>query len=109
MIAPIGAPSVAEAVRAGAEVYAALRARPSAAGHATGLGDEGGFAPEIAEPDAVLAELVAAIGDAGYTAAADRRSSRSPRNSRWGGKRWSRVGGRRRRRSSAHSGWMMSQ
>jgi len=67
MIAPVGAPSLAEAVRAGAEVYAALRARLAGAGHATGLGDEGGFAPDISQPEDVLAELVAAIGDAGYT------------------------------------------
>jgi enolase len=66
MIAPIGAPSLAEAVRAGAEVYAALRRRLAAAGHATGLGDEGGFAPDIATPEDVLTELVAAISDAGY-------------------------------------------
>lgn len=43
MISPLGSPSIAEGVRAGAEVYAALRKRLSAAGHATGLGDEGGF------------------------------------------------------------------
>ena len=67
MITPLGAPSVAEAVRAGAEVYAALRKRLAAAGHATGLGDEGGFAPELAEPEEVLAVIVAAITDAGYT------------------------------------------
>jgi len=67
MIAPVGAPSIAEAVRAGAEVYAALRARLAGAGHATGLGDEGGFAPDIAAPEDVLTELVAAITDAGYT------------------------------------------
>ncbi len=67
MIAPVGAPTMAEAVRAGAEVYAALRARLAAAGHATGLGDEGGFAPEITAPEDVLTELVAAITDAGYT------------------------------------------
>jgi enolase len=66
MISPLGAPSMAEAVRAGAEVYAALRKRLSAAGHATGLGDEGGFAPELAEPEEVLAVIVAAITDAGY-------------------------------------------
>jgi enolase len=47
MISPLGSPSVAEAVRAGAEVYAALRKRLTAAGHATGLGDEGGFAPQL--------------------------------------------------------------
>jgi enolase len=69
MISPLGAPNVTEAVRAGAEVYAALRKRLSAAGHATGLGDEGGFAPELAEPEEVLEVIVAAITDAGYTAA----------------------------------------
>lgn len=68
MICPLGAPSMAEAVRAGAEVYAALRKRLAAGGHATGLGDEGGFAPDLAEPEEVLELIVAAIGDAGYTA-----------------------------------------
>ena len=67
MISPLGAANVTEAVRAGAEVYAALRKRLTAAGHATGLGDEGGFAPELAEPEEVLAVIVAAITDAGYT------------------------------------------
>ena len=45
MIAPIGAPSLPEAVRAGAEVYGRLRAVLAERGFATGLGDEGGFAP----------------------------------------------------------------
>ncbi|MGB8382324.1 MAG: phosphopyruvate hydratase [Dermatophilaceae bacterium] len=67
MISPLGAPSLPEAVRAGAEVYAALRKRLAAAGHATGLGDEGGFAPDLAEPEQVLDVIVAAITDAGYT------------------------------------------
>ncbi|MFI6243162.1 phosphopyruvate hydratase [Micromonospora sp. NPDC050795] len=71
MIAPVGAPTLAEAVRAGAEVYAALRARLAEAGFATGLGDEGGFAPDIVQPEQVLDTLVAAIGDAGYTAGRD--------------------------------------
>jgi enolase 1/2/3 len=71
MIAPLGAPSLAEAVRAGAEVYAVLRARLAAAGHGTGLGDEGGFAPDIAQPEDVLAALVAAITDAGYAVGRD--------------------------------------
>jgi len=66
MIAPIGAPSYAEALRAGAEVYAALRARLTAAGHATGLGDEGGYAPEISRPDEVLEILTEVIRAAGY-------------------------------------------
>jgi enolase 1/2/3 len=71
MISPLGAPSMAEAVRAGAEVYAALRRRLAADGHATGLGDEGGFAPDLAEPEEVLAVIVAAITDAGYTPGRD--------------------------------------
>ncbi|MCM4084387.1 phosphopyruvate hydratase [Paractinoplanes hotanensis] len=66
MIAPLGAPSLAEAVRAGAEVYAALRRRLSDKGFATGLGDEGGFAPEIDTPEDVLSLLVDAVSDAGY-------------------------------------------
>jgi len=67
MVAPVGAPSMAEAVRAGAEVYAALRGELSARKLSTGLGDEGGFAPEVAEPEEVLRLLVLAITDAGYT------------------------------------------
>jgi enolase len=66
MITPLGAPSMAEAVRAGAEVYASLRRRLTEQGLATGLGDEGGFAPQVREPEQVLALLVAAISDAGY-------------------------------------------
>jgi enolase len=68
MIAPLGAPSMADAVRAGAEVYAALRRELTSRKLSTGLGDEGGFAPEITEPEDVLELLVQAIGDAGYTA-----------------------------------------
>ena len=68
MLAPIGAPSVREAVRAGSEIYAALRARLHRSGMNTGLGDEGGFAPEIDQPEAVLDVIVAAIDDAGYEA-----------------------------------------
>jgi enolase len=71
MLAPLGAGSFAEAVRAGAEVYAALRARIHADGMATGLGDEGGFAPDLATPEEVLELLVAAIETAGYTPGRD--------------------------------------
>lgn len=66
MIAPIGAPSMAEAVRAGAGVYAKLRGLLKDAGFATGLGDEGGFAPDISRPEDVLALIVKAIEAAGY-------------------------------------------
>jgi len=71
MLAPLGAPTFAEAVRAGAQVYAALKKRLSGDGYATGLGDEGGFAPDITRPEDVLATLVAAITDAGYTPGRD--------------------------------------
>lgn len=71
MIAPIGAPSLPEAVRAGAEVYQRLRAVLAERGFETGLGDEGGFAPEIALPEEVLGLIVHAISDAGYTAGRD--------------------------------------
>jgi len=68
MIAPLGAPSLPEAVRAGAEVYRHLRSALVDRNLATGLGDEGGFAPEIDRPEEVLALLTQAISDAGYTA-----------------------------------------
>lgn len=71
MVAPIGAPSMAEAVRAGAEVYAALRRELADRKLSTGLGDEGGFAPEITEPEEVLRLLVQAINGAGYRAGRD--------------------------------------
>jgi enolase len=67
MIAPVGAPSLSEAVRAGAEVYAQLRSELAERELATGLGDEGGFAPEISSPEQVLSLLTKAIIDAGYT------------------------------------------
>jgi enolase 1/2/3 len=67
MIAPLGAPSLPEAVRAGTEVYRRLRAALVDRNLATGLGDEGGFAPEIDCPEEVLSLLTQAIGDAGYT------------------------------------------
>ncbi len=65
MIAPIGAPNYPEALRAGADVYATLRDLLTETGQHTGLGDEGGFAPDITETQA-LDLLVAAITQAGY-------------------------------------------
>jgi enolase len=67
MIAPVGAPTFADALRAGAETYQALRAKLRDLGHNVGLGDEGGFAPDIATPEDVLDLLVDAIAAAGYT------------------------------------------
>lgn len=71
MIAPIGAPSMPEAVRAGADVYRRLRSALADRNLATGLGDEGGFAPEISCPEDVLAFLTQAIDGAGYIAGRD--------------------------------------
>ena len=47
MILPIGAPSLAEAVRWGSEIFHTLKAQLKAAGHNTNVGDEGGFAPNL--------------------------------------------------------------
>lgn len=71
MIAPLGAPTITEAVRAGAEVYTMLRSRLADLGHHTGLGDEGGFAPDIPEPEEVLGLLTEAIDGAGYQTGRD--------------------------------------
>jgi len=68
MVAPVGAPSVAEAVRAGSETYKALHLLLSYRGHETGIGDEGGFAPQLTEPEEALRLLVMAIQEAGYEA-----------------------------------------
>ncbi|MEX0658782.1 MAG: phosphopyruvate hydratase [Egibacteraceae bacterium] len=67
MIAPVGAASFAEAVRMGAEVYHALKAVLSRRGLSTGLGDEGGFAPDLASNSAALDLILEAVEGAGYT------------------------------------------
>jgi enolase len=66
MIVPVGAPSLAEAVRWGAEIFHTLKGRLHEAGYNTNVGDEGGFAPNLASADAALAVIVAAIEAAGY-------------------------------------------
>jgi enolase len=71
MIAPIGAPSFAEALRIGAEVYHQLKKVLSSRGLSTGLGDEGGFAPDLESNAAALDLLMDAIDAAGYTAGSD--------------------------------------
>jgi enolase len=71
MIAPIGAPTFAEALRQGAEVYHALKSVLKAKGLATGLGDEGGFAPNLDSNRAALDLIVEAIGKTGLTAGVD--------------------------------------
>lgn len=66
MIAPIGVPTLREAVRAGAEIYHTLAGVLSARGLATGLGDEGGFAPDLDSTAAALDLVVEAVERAGY-------------------------------------------
>ena len=66
MILPVGAPSLREAVRWGAEVFHALKGLLSAAGHNTGIGDEGGFAPNLDSNAAALDFILKAIEAAGY-------------------------------------------
>ncbi|MHB1066538.1 MAG: phosphopyruvate hydratase [Candidatus Nanopelagicales bacterium] len=65
MIAPIGAPTFAEALRQGAEVYHALKSVLKAEGYATGLGDEGGFAPSLPNNRAALELIATAVDKAG--------------------------------------------
>lgn len=71
MIAPVGAESFAEAVRMGSEVFHTLRRDLLAAGHSTGVGDEGGFAPALRTAEEALDFVMAAIERAGYRAGAD--------------------------------------
>jgi enolase len=71
MVAPIGAASFTEGVRWGAETYHALKAVLKQHGLATGVGDEGGFAPDLAHNRAALDLIVEAIGKAGFTPGRD--------------------------------------
>jgi enolase 1/2/3 len=71
MIMPVGAPSFAEALRMGSEVFHTLRAALKKAGHNTNVGDEGGFAPNLPSAEAALDLVMQAIGSAGYTAGRD--------------------------------------
>jgi enolase len=71
MIAPIGAPTFREALRAGAEVYHALKAVLKREGLSTGLGDEGGFAPDLPANAAALDLIARAVSEAGYTLGTD--------------------------------------
>jgi len=66
MILPIGAPSIAEAVRWGAEVFHALKSQLKAAGHNTNVGDEGGFAPNLPSAEVALDYCLGAISAAGF-------------------------------------------
>lgn len=71
MIAPIGAPTFKEALRTGAEVYHALKSVLKDKGLSTGLGDEGGFAPNLESNRAALDLILVAIEKAGFVAGKD--------------------------------------
>ncbi len=66
MILPVNAPSFAEALRMGSETFQALKKQLHDAGHSTNVGDEGGFAPNLASADAALGFIMKSIEAAGY-------------------------------------------
>jgi enolase len=66
MVVPLGLPTYAEALRAGVEIFHALKAALKKQGLTTSVGDEGGFAPRLASNRAALDQVVAAIQAAGY-------------------------------------------
>jgi len=71
MIVPVGAASIAEAVRTGSEVFQALKKALSKAGHNTNVGDEGGFAPGLSSTTEALDFIVRSIETAGYRPGTD--------------------------------------
>jgi enolase len=71
MIAPLGATTFADAVRAGSEIFHTLRGDLLAAGHSTGVGDEGGFAPALRTAEEALDFVTSAIVRAGYRPGTD--------------------------------------
>jgi enolase len=66
MVMPVGAPTFAEGLRMGAEIFHTLKKALKDAGHNTNVGDEGGFAPNLSDADAALGFVVKAIEKAGY-------------------------------------------
>jgi enolase len=71
MVMPVGAPSFAEALRIGAEIFHTLRGILKARGQSTGVGDEGGFAPNLRSNREALEVVLEAVGKAGMKAGAD--------------------------------------
>ena len=71
MVMPVGMPTFAEALRCGTEIFHALRAILKKAGHSTGVGDEGGFAPNLKSNREALDLVIEAVEKAGYKAGED--------------------------------------
>jgi enolase len=67
MVMPVGASSFSEALRCGSEIFHSLKGALHQAGMATGVGDEGGFAPEIGSTREALDFILGAVSSAGYT------------------------------------------
>ncbi|HEX4410643.1 MAG TPA: phosphopyruvate hydratase [Xanthobacteraceae bacterium] len=78
MIVPLGLPSFREALRAGSEIFHTLRGALKDAGHNTNVGDEGGFAPNLASAEAALDFVMKAIEKAGYKPGTDIAISLDP-------------------------------
>lgn len=81
MIVPVGAATFAEAVRMGSEVFHTLRRDLLAAGHSTGVGDEGGFAPSLRTAEEALDFVVAAVERTGYRPGTDIALAMDPASS----------------------------
>lgn len=81
MIMPVGADSIKEAVRIGAEVYHALKSVLASKGHLTAVGDEGGFAPNLKNNEEVLETIIEAIEKAGYKPGVDVKLAIDPASS----------------------------
>jgi enolase len=71
MIMPVGAPSLSEALRMGAEIFHTLKGALKRSGHNTNVGDEGGFAPNLPSAEAALDFILKAVGEAGCRAGKD--------------------------------------
>ncbi|MBV62691.1 MAG: phosphopyruvate hydratase [Nevskiales bacterium] len=71
MLMPVGAPSISEAIRYGAEIFHALKKVLSSRGMNTAVGDEGGFAPNLPSNEAALEALAEAVDKAGYSLGKD--------------------------------------
>jgi enolase len=71
MVMPVGAPTFAEGLRTGAEIFQTLKNALKDAGHNTNVGDEGGFAPNLPSADAALGFVMKAIETAGYSPGGD--------------------------------------
>lgn len=87
MIMPVGAPSFKEALRWCAEVFHNLQALLKADGHATAVGDEGGFAPNLDSDEEAIQYIVKAVEKAGYKPGVDFKIAMDVASSEWKGKK----------------------